>query len=86
MSVVVRSLQAAVLALSSREISQSVRIDHHSFPSRVRISVWRRKFVIGKKPKRMQKPATIITGPTFMGKRLRSFIDDFALNGYLASR
>ena len=38
LSVAVRSLQAAVHARSSREISQTVRIDCHSFHSRVRIS------------------------------------------------
>ena len=29
--------------------------------------------------------ATIITGPTFMSKRLCSFVDEFLLNGYPAS-
>ena len=29
--------------------------------------------------------ATIITGPTFMRKRLCSFTDDFPLNGYTVS-
>ena len=40
LSVVVHSLQAAVLARSSREMSQTVRIGCRSFLSRVRISVW----------------------------------------------
>ena len=39
LSVVVRKLQVAILARSSREISQTVRIDCRSFLSRVRISV-----------------------------------------------
>ena len=47
----VRILQATVLAPSSREISQTVRIDCHSFLSRVRISVWSSKILIGEKPK-----------------------------------
>ena len=57
MSVAVHNQQAAFLARSSREISQTVRIDFHSFLSRVRISVWPSKFCIGeKKPKWAQKP------------------------------
>ena len=39
LSVAVRKLQVAILAQSSREISQTVCIDCHSFLSRVRISV-----------------------------------------------
>ena len=39
LTVAVRKLQIAFLARSSREVSQTVRIDGHSFFSRVRISV-----------------------------------------------
>ena len=49
LSVAVRKLQITILAGSSREISQTVRIDCHSFLSRVRISVRPSKFFIGKK-------------------------------------
>ena len=39
LSVAVRKLQVVILARSSREISETVRIDCHSFLSRIRISV-----------------------------------------------
>ena len=56
LSVVVRKLQAAILARSSREMSLTVCIDCHSFFSRVRISVRPSKFFIGKKhPKTIAK-------------------------------
>ena len=78
MSVVVHSLQATVLARSSWEIYETVRIDSHSFISRVLISVRPSNiFIPEKKPpqKRAQKPCVqliarmslthwISTGPT----------------------
>ena len=48
-SVAVRKLQIAILARSSREMSQTIRIDWHSLLSRVRISVRPRNFVIAMK-------------------------------------
>ena len=55
MSVAVRKLQVAILARSSQEMSQTVRIDCRSFLSRVRISVWPNNFCIGEK-----QPNTIV--------------------------
>ena len=52
LSVTVRSLQAAILARSSREIPQTVLINCHSFRSRVRISVQPSKFGVGEKPQK----------------------------------
>ena len=43
-SVAVRKRQVAIIARLSREMSQTVRIDCHSFLSRVRISVLRSTF------------------------------------------
>ena len=54
-TVAVRSLQAAVLGRSSREISQTVRIDCHSFLSCVLISVWPGRFFVGENPKNERK-------------------------------
>ena len=45
LSVAVRKLQVAILARSSQEISQTVRINRRSFLSRVRISVWPSQFL-----------------------------------------
>ena len=50
-----RKLNAAVLARSSREISQTVRIDCHSFLSLIGISGRRNTFVIVGKPKTRAK-------------------------------
>ena len=49
LSVGVSKLQVTILAWSYREMSQTVRIDWHSFLSQVRISVWPSKFCIGEK-------------------------------------
>ena len=58
MSVTVSKLQVTVLALSSRDISETVRIDCHSFVSCLRISVWPINFFMGgKNKKRVQKPS-----------------------------
>ena len=77
--VVVRKLQVAILARLSRDISQTVRIDCHSFISRVRISVQPSKFFIGestqtlsRKPSRrtslqLNEPATRRNGDNFNG-------------------
>ena len=47
---------SAVLARLSRGISQTVRIDCHSYHSRIRISARRSKYFIGENPqKRVQK-------------------------------
>ena len=48
--------QSAVLVRSSREIAQTVRIDCHSFLSRVRISV-RLRLIDENPQKRAQKPS-----------------------------
>ena len=52
LSVAVRSLHTAVLARSAREISQTVRIDCHSFLSRVHISVRPNTFSMGENRKK----------------------------------
>ena len=56
---VFRSLQTAGRN-SSRDMSQTVHIDHHSFLSRVRISVRPSKLFLGEKPK---KSGTIHVNP-----------------------
>ena len=67
-SVAVRSVQAAVLARLSWEMSLTVRIDCHSFVLRVRISVRPSNFFIGEKPhNRTQKPSVqLIARSRFM--------------------
>ena len=50
--VAVSKRQVAILARSSRGISQTVHINCRSFLSRVRISVQPSKFVIGEKKKK----------------------------------
>ena len=53
-------LQVAIIARSSREMSQTVRIDRHSFLSRVRISVRPRIFVIHfKKSRKLSRRASV---------------------------
>ena len=46
----VRKLQGVIITRSSREISQTIRFDWHSFLSRVRISVRASTFLIGDPP------------------------------------
>ena len=52
MSVAVRKLQAEILARSSRKISRTVRINCHSFLSRVHISFRHSKFFVDEKPEK----------------------------------
>ena len=59
--IAVRSRLVAILARSSREISQTVRIDCHSFLSRVRISVQPSKFFIDEKTQNELKLKKITT-------------------------
>ena len=61
LSVAVRKRQVAVLARSSREISQTVRIDCRSFLLRVRISVRPSKFFIGKKYPKISAGARVFS-------------------------
>ena len=59
LSVVVRKLQVAILARSSREMYQTVRIDCHSFLSWVRISVRLRKCLYEKNTQKLsRKPSS----------------------------
>ena len=74
LSVTVHSLQVAILAQSSREISQTVRIKYRSFLSRVRISVQPSKFFIGENPPK--KRVLTRLWPT-QDRRLNCF-DNFA--------
>ena len=52
LSVAVRSLQVAILARSSQEISQTVRIDCHSFLSCVHVAVRPSNFFILENPQK----------------------------------
>ena len=56
LSVAVSKLQVAILARSSREMYQTVRIDWRSILSRVRVSIRPRHFFTRKTPKTIAKP------------------------------
>ena len=56
LSLAVRHLQVAILVRSSREISQTVRIDCHSFIARGRISVIFEKRITPKQIAKIESP------------------------------
>ena len=62
LSVAVRKLHVSIIARSSREISQTVRIDYHSLLYRVHISVRRSKFFVGENhPKTISKTESLLS-------------------------
>ena len=58
-SVAVRKLQVAILARSSREMSQTVRIDWQHFLSRVRISVRPSNFFYAKNTQKLSRTPSL---------------------------